>query len=266
MRGCIRKCSFCGVWKIEPNRQEKTSKELVEEIEKVGKNRVIFFDNNFLANRNIKQILLDLSNIKIKGHPVIFESQSGFDGRLLQRKPELADLLKQANFQNVRIAWDNSVTDAVSVQKQLNLLTKAGYRAEDIYIFMIYNYNIIYEDLLKKLNYCKRWGVQIADCRYRPLESYEDNYNPAKFRTGQTKDEYYIHEASGWTDKKVRNFRKKVRQHNIWIRYAKDKGVEYDRDMERWSAVHTTFKFFNMGKPPQYEVISNSKVWEERLR
>lgn len=192
MRGCIRKCSFCGVWKIEPNRQEKTSKELVEEIEKVGKNRVIFFDNNFLANRNIKQILLELSKIKIKGHPVIFESQSGFNGRLLQRKPELADLLKQANFQNVRIAWDNSLADAVSVKKQLNLLKKAGYRAEDIYIFMIYNYETPYEDMIKKLNYCKRWGVQIADCRYRPLASCEDNYNPAKFRTGQSNDEYYI--------------------------------------------------------------------------
>ena len=265
MRGCIRKCRFCGVWKIEPKRSCKTSDELLEEIKAVGKNKVIFFDNNFLANKNIKEILSDLANLKLDGKPVKFECQSGFDGRLFENDSDLAVLMKRAHFQKIRIAWDNSLSDRWSVKRQLDYLVQAGYNAKDISIFMIYNFDIPYETMLKKLDYCGNWGVQITDCRYRPLNSLDDNYNPAKFKTGQTKNDYYIHTKSGWTDQKIRDFRKRVRQHNIWIRYAKDKGLLYDKNMERWSYIHNTFKFFRMGRPPQLEVIENSPTWTLRL-
>ena len=42
MRGCIRRCAFCGTWKIEPKRHDKTSEELQEELKAIGKNKVIF--------------------------------------------------------------------------------------------------------------------------------------------------------------------------------------------------------------------------------
>ncbi|MFX0194895.1 MAG: radical SAM protein [Candidatus Hodarchaeota archaeon] len=266
MRGCIRKCSFCGVWKIEPKKLYKTSEELIKEIKSIGKNKVIFFDNNFLANSNIRQILSELVDLKVNSKPVTFECQSGLDGRLLERNPELAVLLKKAHFHNVRIAWDNSLSDFQSIKKQLNHLTAAGYNPKDISVFMLYNYDIPYEKMLKKVDYCKKWGVQIADCRYRPLDSVKDDYDPSKYRYGQTKDEYYIHKRGGWTDQRVRDFRRKVRQHNIWIRYAKDKGLPYDKRMEKWSSIHNTFKFFNMGRPPQLEFLEKSSTWKRRLQ
>ena len=265
MRGCIRRCDFCGVWKIEPDIMYKTSEELIIEIKSVGKNKIIFFDNNFFANKNIIQILNDLSSVRVNGKSVIFECQSGLDGRLLERQPELAILLKKANFRNIRIAWDNSLGDSDSIKKQLDLLVKTGYRPQDIFIFMIYNYEATYEEMLIKLDYCSRWGVQIADCRYRPLDSLKDDYNPGKFRTGQTEDDYYIHTKSGWSDQKIRDFRKRVRQHNIWIRYAKDKGLAYDQRMEKWSSIHTTFKYFHMDRPPQLEKIEQSPTWKKRI-
>ena len=266
MRGCPRNCKFCGVWRIEPERHDKKPEELIREIGKIGKNKVIFFDNNFLANRNIEQILPGLVDLKVNGRPVTFECQSGFDGRLLEMKPELAELLKKARFQNVRIAWDNSLSDRWSVKRQLDWLVQAGYKAKDISVFMIYNFDISYEAMLRKVDYCGKWGVQITDCRYRPLDSAEDNYKPAKFKTGQTAEDYYIHEKAKWTDKKIRDFRKRVRQHNIWIRYARDKGLAYDKRMERWSAIHNTFKFFRMGRPPQLEVIEESPAWTRRVK
>ena len=130
---------------------------------------------------------------------------------------------------------------------------------------MIYNYDIPYENMLKKVDHCVKWGVQIADCRYRPLDVCKDGYNPGKYRKGQTEDDYYIHAKGGWTDKKIRNFRKRVRQHNIWIRYAKDKGLAYDKRMEKWSRFHTTFKYFHMGRPPQLEIIEKSPTWNKRI-
>ena len=257
MRGCIRRCAFCGTWKIEPQRTNKSTQEIINELMKVGKNKVIFYDNNILANPNIKQILQELTKLKIDGRSVIFESQSGFDGRLLEKDSELAYLIKKARFQNIRIAWDNSINDKKSIRKQINLLIKAGYPAKDISVFMIYNFDVPFEDMIKKLGYCKKWGVQITDCRYRPLELDYDNYNP-HMRRGQPEDSYYIHKKTGWTDTNIRDFRIRVRKHNIWVRYAKDKGLEYDRKMEKWSAIHNLYKFFSLGRPPQMIVIENN--------
>lgn len=266
MRGCIRRCAFCGTWRIEPNLTYKTSDELIKEIKAVGKNQVIFFDNNFFANPYVKSILKGLAELRVNNHPVVFESQSGFDGRLLEKDPELAVLLKKARFQNIRIAWDNSIKDAISIRKQIKHLINAGYPAKDISIFIIYNFNNPYEEVFKKLNYCKKWGVQIVDCRYRPLEAISDNYSSSAFRKGQTEEDYYIHSDAGWTDDKIRLFRHNVREHNIWIRYAKDKGLKYDKLMEKWSAIHNTFKFFNLGKPPKYEIIENDPTLKELIK
>ncbi len=266
MRGCPRKCRFCGVWQIEPVRQDKTPEEIVTELKAVGKNRVIFFDNNFLANKKIEGFLSELVAIKVNGKPVIFECQSGFDGRLIEKDPGLAVLLKKAHFQNVRIAWDNSPSDYIAIKRQVRHLVKAGYRAKDVSVFMIYNFDIIYKEMMRKLECCKKLGVEIVDCRYRPLEAVCDNYAPQKYRSGQTEDDYYIHTIAGWTDKKIRRFRRKVRQHNIWVRYAKDKGLAYDNRMEKWSAIHSTFKYYHMGRPPQLDIIEKSETWQRRLR
>ncbi len=265
MRGCIRKCSFCGTWKIEPERTNKTKAEVLSELTEIGKNKVIFYDNNLLANPNIKDILKSFVDFRVNNKPIIFESQSGFDGRLIEADPKLAKLIKKARFQNVRIAWDNGVSDAKSIKKQINNLVKVGYPPKDISVFMIYNYNIQYNDMLKKLRYCNKWGVQIIDCRYRPLALDSDNYNSHK-RNGQPEGSFYIHKVAEWSDKKIRDFRKKVRQHNIEIRYAKDKGLRYDRNMEKWSAIHNTYKFFNLGRPPKLEKIEKSKVLSKRVK
>jgi hypothetical protein len=264
MRGCIRKCKFCGTWKIEPQRINKNKEEIINELKKIGKNKVIFYDNNILANPYIKIILKEFSKLRINGNPIMFECQSGFDGRLLEKDPELAYLIKKARFNDVRIAWDNSLNDKESIKKQIQLLVKAGYPTKNLSVFMIYNFDTPYEDMLEKIKYCGEWGVQITDCRYRPLELDYDNYNSHK-RFGQTNGSFYIHEKSGWTDKKIRDFRKSVRKHNIWIRYAKDKGLNYDSKMEKWSAIHNVYKKFNLGKPPLMSIIENNSRINKRI-
>ena len=220
-RGCTRRCKFCGTWKIEP--EFKYKKSIKKEIKS---NRIIFYDNNLLANPYIKDILGELKNSKHNGRVVYSESQCGIDGRLLT--PEVAKLLKQARFLNPRIAWDHGYGQRKMIKKQIDMLAEAGYPAKDIYVFMIYNYEPDYYEMLKKLKQCKRWGVQIADCRYRPLNQTSDKYNG---RLKQTKDDYYIH--SSWTDRQIKLFRKKVRQQNITIRHGFD---FYSKDLERLGA------------------------------
>ena len=216
-RGCVRRCGFCGTWKIEPKFTHK--KSIAEEI---CSNRIIFYDNNLLANPHIENILEELAEARYNGRAVRAESQCGLDGRLLT--PKLASMLKKARFASARIAWDGAYKEHRLVKEQVNILIGAGYRARDIYVFMIYNYDIDYYELLRKIKLCREWGVQVADCRFRPLIQTFDNYDPKR---KQTCDDYYIH--AGWTDRRIKSFRRKVRHQNITIRYGFD---YYSRDLE----------------------------------
>lgn len=220
-RGCTRRCAFCGTWKIEPEFTFKNS--IASEI---CSNRLIFYDNNLLANPHIRVILTELAETTNNGRVVSCESQCGIDGRILT--PELALLMKRARFVNVRIAWDGCYEKHKRIKRQIDTLVRAGYVPRAIYVFMIYNYEVSYSDMLRKLDRCKAWGVQVADCRYRPLDQTFDNYNPRREQTG---DDYYIH--PNWSDSQTKSFRRKVREQNIMIRYRFN---SYSRDLERAGA------------------------------
>jgi len=217
-RGCLRRCKFCGTWRIEP---EFISKNSIKD--EICSNRIIFYDNNLLANPNIKDILEELKNAKHNGRVVYSESQCGIDGRLLT--PDIAKSLKDARFLNPRIAWDHGYDQRKMIKEQINMLVEAGYPRKDIYIFMIYNFEENYYEMLKKMRQCNRWGVQIADCRYRPLNQTFDYYNP---RRKQTNKDYYIHPI--WTDRRIKLFRQKVRRQNITVRHG---FKDYDQELER---------------------------------
>jgi hypothetical protein len=210
MRGCFRRCKFCGTWKIEP---KMSSDRLVAA--RVVKNHVVFYDNNFLKNRFIRDILKELAGVRVKKKRVTYESQSGFDGRVLDQ--ELADLLHNANFINPRIAWDNSFQDWPKIERQVMLLENAGYKRKDISIFMLCNWEYPFEVLENKRLKCWKWGVQVSDCRFRPLNQTYDNYSP---RTAQTAMDYFINDK--WTDAELKQFRKNVRRHNICVRHDFD--------------------------------------------
>lgn len=215
-RGCIRKCGFCGTYIIEP---EWICKKSIKD--EIIKKKLIFYDNNLLANTYIEDILKELIELKKEKKITYLESQSGFDGRILRKKPHLAKMLKDAGFKNPKIAWDYGIKQAPQIKKQIDLLIEAGFTAKEISIFMIYNYEPPYEEMEEKRVKCAEWGVQITDCRYRPLDATFDDYSSFKTK-GQSSDEYFIHEEMGWTDQKIRKFRRNIRRHNICMRHEVD--------------------------------------------
>jgi len=240
-RGCIRRCKFCGTYKIEPKFISKRSIK-----EEIKSNKLIFYDNNFLANEYIENILEELKNAKINGRAVYSECQSGFDGRILTK--ELALKLKKARFINSRIAWDNSYEEYKDIEKQISFLIDGGYNPKDIYVFILYNYELPFEMMEEKRKKCLEWGVQIADCRYRPLDQTFDNYNPHK--KVQFNEDYYIH--PNWTDSEVRKFRINVRRQNICIRHG---FPYYSKDFE-----HKKYGSDILGK------IKNFKSTDEKIK
>ena len=210
-RGCIRKCGFCGTYIIEPD--FSCEKSIRNEI---IRKKLVFYDNNLLANPDVEELLHELIALRKEKIITSCESQSGFDGRVLKKRPHLAKLLKESNFKAPKIAWDGSVKGHKARKKEIDLLVDAGYNPKEISVFMIYNYELDYKEMEEKRVYCYNWGVQVSDCRYRPLDRLDDNYNPSK-RKGQTNKDYHINH--NWTDEEVRAFRRNVRRHNICIRH-----------------------------------------------
>ncbi len=214
-RGCPRQCDFCGTYHIEPKFIPKKSIK-----DEIIKKKIVFYDNNLLMNPHFEKILDELIELKNKKKTLWCESQSGFDGRVLLEEPVLAEKIKKAGFRSPRIAWDWGLKQSSKIKRQIDLLVDAGYNSKQIFIFMIYNWSIEFEEMEKKRIKCFEWGVQISDCRYRPLNKTEDNYDPMAYRNGQTGKDYYIHKETKWTDAKVRQFRKNVRRQNICIRHG----------------------------------------------
>jgi hypothetical protein len=207
MRGCFRKCKFCGTWRLEP-------KEIFTDgiVDLINKNHVIFYDNNILRRPDIEDFLERLANVRVGNKPVKYESQSGFDGRILNQN--IANLLRKARFINVRIAWDGKYSDHLDIDNQIDYLLKAGYKSKDITVFMLYNWDITPEEIEKKRIHCWERRVQISDCRFRPLNQLEDHYNT---RLKQDSKDYYIHDL--WSDETVKRFRRNIRRHNICVRH-----------------------------------------------
>lgn len=236
-RGCIRRCGCCGVYQIET---EFSSKKSIKD--EIIRKKLVFYDNNLLANPFITEILNEIIELRSKRKLTSCESQSGFDGRILVKNPEIASLLREANFKNPKLAWDGPYNQKRIIKKQLDVLIDSGYSPKEISVFMIYNHDLDYEEMEKKRVKCWKWQVQISDCRYRPLDRTDDEYNPYS-RKPQTNDNYHIN--PNWTDELVREFRRNVRKHNICVRHeikyysnlaerkkiSKSKSLEY-RNME----------------------------------
>ncbi len=210
-RGCERHCEFCGTWRIEPSFQPLATLD-----GHLFSRKLVFYDNNFLMNPNCEALLQELIDRKKYGQLEWCESQSGFDGRVLLMRPHLARMIRQAGFRSPRIAWDWGYEQMASIQRQVGLFREAGYPAKEIYVFMVYNWNLPFDVMEEKRKACFGWHVQISDCRFRPLDQMYDHYSGLK--RNQTSADYYIHPQ--WTDPLVKQFRRNVREQNICVRHG----------------------------------------------
>jgi hypothetical protein len=231
MRGCSRKCNFCGIWRLE-NLEFKNAMQIKEEIQS---NKLIFYDNNMLVNPHIEEILEMLAHSTYNGKVIKCECQSGFDGRILEENPHFAKLLKNARFENIRVAWDFSYDQYPRVENWIQILVNAGFSRNRIFVFMIYNWKYDFNYIEMKRMKCFEMGVQISDCRYRPLDSTFDNYRASI--KDQTSEDYFI--SPEWSDSEIKQFRRNVREHNICIRHRLKWG-EYSREFETRSRRKTS--------------------------
>ena len=153
-KGCPNQCEYC----YETAEMEYLDPKIPE-----GK-EVQIKDMNFLGvitklfnKEKCKEILRSLPKKK-------WEFICGIDFRYLDQ--EICDLMKQKGFIKVRWAWDYEFSQQKIHQKVWRMFKKAGYRSEDLSVFMLVNWKIPFIECEKKLRLLLAWNVKVNDCCY----------------------------------------------------------------------------------------------------
>lgn len=193
--GCPHNCPYC----YEPQKIK------IFGIPKIVRNKVKIMDMNLLCKPEVLKIIKELGEKRVNGKVVYYEMICGIDYKFLTQ--EIAFALKKARFKKIRIAWDWFYRDQLKIKDAINMLLKARYKPNKIMVFMICNWKIPYEECFKKLDLCKVWNVQVADCYY-------DNQLSPNIKP--------IH----WTKEEIKDFRRKCRKHNQLVNFKIDPEVK----------------------------------------
>jgi len=171
-RGCIRKCPFCVVPKIEGGMKEP--KFSILPLIHPDHNEVVIWDNNFLASPYAKQILMELRD---GGYRADFNQ--GLDARLMTE--EFAGLLADIKSPSIHMAYDWP-WEGPYILKAINFLADAGYRKKNLIFYVLHNfYDFKYqrgdipEDFFHRIRDLMEWGASAYPMRFIPLDSLTRN-------------------------------------------------------------------------------------------
>jgi hypothetical protein len=112
-------------------------------------------------------------------------------------------MIYSKGFKNIRWAWDYGLNLQKTHNKVWRMFKKAGYKNEDLMVFMICDWKITYEECCNKLDLLKIWNVKVSDCWYDGVVS--PNF-----------------QCNNWSIEQCKNFRKKCRKHNQMVLFKID--------------------------------------------
>jgi len=160
-RGCIRKCSFCGVPKLEgPQRDAESITRLVRAIEQRHgtKKDLILMDNNVTASEKFREIIAEIRDLGfgrdaklMRGRTSVqrrVDFNQGVDARILCKDPMYLRELSSICLSPLRIAFDHlglkqPYERAVRYAHEFGLKSMSNY--------MLYNFHDNPADLFERM-------------------------------------------------------------------------------------------------------------------
>jgi hypothetical protein len=154
-RGCVHKCEFCAVPKIEPEYcHYKDLTKYVRDIEgKFGEKKdLLLMDNNVLASNKFKRIINDIIDLgferdaKFKGKNRFVDFNQGLDSRLMDEKK--VKLLSKIAIKPARIAFDH-IRFKKMYSDRIRLAAKYG--VTELSNFLLFNWRDKPSDLYERI-------------------------------------------------------------------------------------------------------------------
>lgn len=184
--GCIRKCKFCAVPKLEPDFgfHKSVKKQIDEVVLSYGERQnLIMLDNNILASNAFEKIISDIVRsgfVKGASHnnkKRVVDFNQGIDARLINKN--IAKLLSSICLSPVRLAFDNLAIEKKYLQS-IHLLTEQGLSIYTNYV--MYNFqdspSSLYYRLRLNAKLSSELGIRITSfpMKYIPIEDINRRY------------------------------------------------------------------------------------------
>ena len=186
-RGCIRKCSFCGVPKLEgAQRDAQSITALVKAIEERhgSKRDLMLMDNNVVASANYKEIIAEIRDLGFvpgakltrPGRPPVLrrvDFNQGVDARILCKDEMYLKEMSTICIKPLRIAFDH-----LGVKKPYETAIRMSHNVglHDLSNYMLYNFmdtpSDLYERMRLNINLNEELGIRIFSfpMRFQPTD------------------------------------------------------------------------------------------------
>ena len=184
-RGCLRKCHFCGVPKLEGGQKEMPPlMQLVEGVaNKYGEKKdLILMDNNITASSRYKEVMAEIRDLGFTPGAMLerdgkrlkrrVDFNQGVDARILAKSPMYLKEMATVCISPLRIAFDH-----IGVRKvyEASVRMAAENGITSLSNYMLYNFKDTPEDLYRRMNLNielnEKLGIRIWSfpMRYQPV-------------------------------------------------------------------------------------------------
>ena len=202
-RGCVRKCAFCGVPKLEGAQREMPpiSGLVVGVEERFGpKKDLILMDNNVAASSRFKEVIAEIRDLGFQSGAMFERPDSppikrrvdfnqGVDARILSKTPMYLKEMATICIDPLRIAFDHVGMRSV-YERSVRMAADYGLRSLSNY--MLYNFMDTPSDLYQRMSI----NIELNECLGVRIWSFPMRYLPVTMKdrshVGKNWNRYYL--------------------------------------------------------------------------
>ena len=163
-RGCIRRCDFCAVPKLEGKPFRSRPNSTISHLIHTDHKHVILWDNNVLGEAHWRDLFDELQQLDVE-----VDFNQGLDARFVTE--EVAERILNLRIPTIRFAYDfpgmrKGMLRAVTNLRAAGLTAR---RLSHICCYVLYNYRDTPADLFERVRDLLAWGIAAYPMRYQPL-------------------------------------------------------------------------------------------------